>query len=127
MFCEQSSNSEVRKIVLRIGAYSWILSTACMYMYVNKCVHFVRWNILPVLYSTIIYWYIVHWRFLFERIFFFFQNDCDFWETISIRNEDVAEIKLQSMKNIQCLCYRFISVDILRYMYHNTRFRDNCM
>lgn len=64
--------------------------------------------------------------FYLKGFFFFFQNDCDFWETISIRNEDVAEIKLQSMKNIQCLCYRFISVDILRYMYHNTRFRDNC-
>lgn len=48
-----------------------------------------------------IYWYIVHWIFYFKG--FFFQNDCDFWETISIRNEDVAEIKLQSMKNIQCL------------------------
>lgn len=126
MFCEQSSNSEVRKIVLRIGAYSWILSTACMYVYVNKCVHFVRWNILPVLYSTIYLLVYCTLEIFIWKDFFFFQNDCDFWETISIRNEDVAEIKLQSMKNIQCLCYRFISVDILRYMYHNTRFRDNC-
>lgn len=71
LFCEQSSNSEVCAIVLRIGAYSWILSTACMYMYVNKCVHFVCLNIL--LYSTIYLLIYCTLDILFERIFSFFR------------------------------------------------------